>query len=57
MGSMPRLGRSPEKEMYHTHRHSSLGNPMDGEPGGLQSMGITKQLDMTERLTYNNRKF
>ena len=37
----------PEKEMA---THSSIlawEIPRTGEPGGLQSMGVTKELDMT----------
>ena len=50
MGSIPGLGRFPGKE---TATHSSIlawEIPRTEEPGRLQSMGVTKESDMTERL-------
>ena len=56
MGSIPGSGKSPGKEMAP---HSSIlawEIPWTEEPGGLQSMGVTKELDTTERLNKNNRQ-
>ena len=50
LGSIPGLGRSLEKEMA---THSSIlawEIPRTEDPGGLQSMGL--QRDMTEWLTH-----
>ena len=38
-GSVPGLGRSPGGGQSTLLQSSCLENPMDGEPGGLQSMG------------------
>ena len=38
-GSIPGLGRSPGGEQGNPLKCSCLGNPMDREPGGLQSTG------------------
>ena len=38
-GLIPGLGRSPEGGHGNPLQHSCLENPMDKEPGGLQSMG------------------
>ena len=38
-GSIPGSGRSPRKGNGNPLQYSSLGNPMDKEPGRLQSMG------------------
>ena len=40
------LGRSPGEGNGNPLQYSCLGNSMDEEPGGLQSMGC-KELDMT----------
>ena len=56
MGSIPGSGKSSGKEMAP---HSSIlawEIPWTEEPGGLQSMGVTKELDTTERLNKNNRQ-
>ena len=37
--SIPGLGRSHEAKNGNTFQYSCLENPMDREPGGLQSMG------------------
>ena len=37
--SIPGLGRSPREGNGSPLQHSCLGNPMDEEPGGLQSVG------------------
>ena len=39
LGSIPGLGRSPGEGNGNPFQHSCLENPMDEEPGGLQSMG------------------
>ena len=39
LGSIPGLGRSPGEGNGNPLQYSCLENPMDGEPGGLQSMG------------------
>ena len=49
-GSIPGSGRPPEKEMA---THSSIlawEIPRTEQPGRLQSMGVAKELDMTEQL-------
>ena len=38
-GSIPGLGRSPGEGNGNPLQCSCLGNPMEEEPGGLQSMG------------------
>ena len=38
MGSVTGLERSPEGGNGNPLQYSCLGNPMDREPGGLQSM-------------------
>ena len=38
-GSIPGLGRSPRGRHGHPLQYFCLENPMDEEPGGLQSMG------------------
>ena len=38
-GSSPRLGRSPGEGNGNPLQYYSLENPMDREPGRLQSMG------------------
>ena len=40
LGSIPGLGRSSGKETGHILLYVCLENPMDGEPGGLQSLVI-----------------
>ena len=39
VGSVPGLGKPLEGEHGKPLQHPCLENPMDGEPGGLQSMG------------------
>ena len=41
-GSVSGLGRSPGGGHGNSRHYSGLENPMDGEPGGLQSSGVTK---------------
>ena len=38
VGSIPRLGRSPGGGNDNPLQYSCLENPMDEEPGGVQSM-------------------
>ena len=61
LGSIPGLGKSLscedplEKELA---THSSIlawKIPWTEEPGGLQAMGVTKELDMTRQLNNNNQ--
>ena len=42
LGSVPRLGRSPGEGNGNPLQDSCLENPLDGEPGRLQSMGLQK---------------
>ena len=49
-GSIPGLERSPGGKHGNPLQYFCLENPMDKEPGGLQSMGH-KELDTTERLS------
>ena len=42
MGSIPELGRSPEKEMATHSRVLAWGIPWTEEPPGLQSMGLQR---------------
>ena len=39
VGSIPGSRRSPERGNGNALPYSYLGNPMDREPGGLQSVG------------------
>ena len=39
VGSIPGLGGSPGEGNGNPLQHSCPGNPMNKEPGGLQSMG------------------
>ena len=39
LGSIPGLGRSPGEGNSSPFQYSCLRNPMDREPGGLQSTG------------------
>ena len=47
LGLIPGSGRCPGGSYGNTLQYSCLENSMDGEPGGLQSMGC-KELDSTE---------
>ena len=42
MGSIPGWGRSPGAGNGNPFQYSCLGNPMDKEPGRLQSMGLQR---------------
>ena len=50
-GSILGLGRSPEERNGNPLQYSCLEIPWTEEPGGLQSMGVAKKLDTTERLS------
>ena len=57
-GSIPGFGRSPREGNGYSLQYSCLGNPMDREPGQLQSMGLQsrtqlKWLSMHAQLIYN----
>ena len=43
-----------EEEMATHSTILALEIPWTEEPGGLESMGVTKESDMTERLNKNN---
>ena len=42
LASVPGSGRSPGEGNGYPLQYSCMENPMDGEPGGLQSMGVAK---------------
>ena len=42
MGSIPGLGRSPGGGNGNPLQYSCLENPMEEEPGGLQSVGLQR---------------
>ena len=42
VGLIPGSGRSPGKGNVYPLQYSCLENSMDGEPGGLQSMGLQR---------------
>ena len=46
-GLIPGLGRSPEEGNGNPSQYSCLGIPWTEEPGGLQSMGVTEELETT----------
>ena len=43
LSSIPGLGRSPGGGNGNPHQYSCLGNSMDKEPVGVQSMGLHSQ--------------
>ena len=48
----------PLKEEMATHSSILAWKiPWTEEPGGLQSMGVTKELDTTERLNHSNKTY
>ena len=51
LGSIPRLGRSPGGGHGNTLQYSRLENPMDRGAWQATVHGVTKESDMTERLT------
>ena len=51
LGSIPRLGRSPGGWHGNTLQYSRLENPMDRGAWQATVHGVTKESDMTERLT------
>ena len=48
LGSIPGLGRSPEKENGYTLQYSGLENPMDGGAWRASLYKGFKELDTTE---------
>ena len=48
--SIPGLRRSPEGRDGNPLQHSCLGNPMEEEPGGLQSTGSQRVKTLLKRL-------
>ena len=53
-GSIPGLGRSPEKGNGNPLQYSYLGNPMDRGAQWATVHGVAKELDMTWQLNNNN---
>ena len=51
LGLIPRLGRSPGGGHGNTLQYSRLENPMDRGAWRATDHGVTKESDMTERLT------
>ena len=49
LGSIPGMGRSLEKGIETLFRILAWETPWTVEPGGLQSTGITKELDITTK--------
>ena len=50
MGSIPGLGRYPGEGNGNPLQNPCLEMPWTEEPGGLQSVGVTKESDTTWRL-------
>ena len=50
VGSVPGSGRSPGGGNGNPHQYSCLENSMDGRASRAVVYGVTKELDMTERL-------
>ena len=50
LGSISGSGRSPGEENGHPLQYSCLKDPVDGEPGGLQSMA-SQRVRHDERLS------
>ena len=44
LGSIPGSGRCPGEKNGYALQYSCLENPMEEEPGGLQSMGSQRDL-------------
>ena len=55
---IPGLGRSPGEGSGNLLKYSCLENPMDREPGGLQSMGLqrVKHGCVTNTHTHTHKK-
>ena len=51
LGSTPGLGRSPGGGKGYPLQYSCLGNPMDRETWQATVHGVTKESDMTERVS------
>ena len=57
MGSIPGLGRSPGEGNDNSLQYSCLGNPMDRDPGRLQSvLGVAKESDTIEQINSNKTR-
>ena len=56
MGLIPESGRSPEEGNGNPLQYSYLENPMDRGDWWAAVHGVTKKLDMTQRLK-NNKTF
>ena len=52
LGSIPGSGRSPGEGNGHPLQYSCLENPMDGDPGGLQSTGSAKSRTQLSDFTF-----
>ena len=52
LGLIPESGRFPEKGNGNPLQYSCLRNPMDRGASGLQSVGVTKELDSTTKLHF-----
>ena len=48
LGSIPGLGRSPGEGNGNPLQYSCLENPMTEEPGGLPSMGLQSQTQLSD---------
>ena len=55
LNSVPGSGRSPGGGHGNPLQYSCLGNPMDRGVSWALVHGITKESDMTERLTHTGR--
>ena len=54
LGSIPGSGRSPGEENSNPLQYSCLGNPMEDEPGRLQSTGSQKAKQSTCSVVSNS---
>ena len=53
LGLTPGSGRSPGEGNGHPLRYSCLGNPMDRGAWCAAVHGVSREMDMTERLNSN----
>ena len=53
-GLIPGSGKSPGEGNGNPLQYSCLGNPMDTGAWGAIVYGVTKELDMTQKLNNNN---
>ena len=56
MDLIPGLGRSPGVGNSNPLQYSCLEDPMDRGAWWAPVHGVTKELDMTQQLNYNNNK-